>query len=282
MGKYLEKAASPEVLNHAWRLLKKDRGLWVKGLPVAEMERNLIKHVGVLSRQLLNNSYRPAPMRCFEVAKADGGRRTLCASPVRDKLAQRAVLTVLEPLGEAMFHEASFGYRPHCTPDMALARVRKRVRRGDCWLGDADIKHCFDAIPQRAALRRLKSLCRDRHVVRLVERWIDAMPVEFLPYGRGRGLPQGMVLSPFLCNLYLHPLDITLEKQGIPFVRFADDFLLCLATERKAARALKVAESCLKKLGLELHPEKTRVIRSHPRHRFLGKRLPDSRERFKA
>lgn len=282
MGKYLEKAATPAVLNHAWRLLRNERGVWTQGLCMKEMQSNLVRHIGELSLELQSGRYRPAPMRCFEIEKGDGGKRTICAATVRDKLAQRAVLTVLEPLGEAIFHAASFGFRPSCTPDMALSQVREWVRRGYAWIGDADIKGCFDHIPHQPVLRKLKHLCGDREVTVLVADWLESVPRKHRPCGAGRGLPQGMVLSPFLCNLHLHDLDCTLERKGIPFVRFADDFVLLATAEEDADRALRIAGRCLGGLGLEFNAEKTRVIRSSPRHRFLGKRLPDGRPRFVA
>lgn len=94
-------------------------------------------------------------MRWFEIAKADGKTRLICAGSIRDKLVQRAVLTVLEPMGETLFHNASFGYRPGCAREMALAWLREWVRRGWGWLGDADIQACFDSIPQTGILQLL-------------------------------------------------------------------------------------------------------------------------------
>lgn len=280
MGKYLEQAASPRVMNHAWRYLRKDPGVWVRGLPVADMHKDLVLHVGELAAQLRDGSYRPQRMRCFDIDKGNGKTRTICAAPVRDKLAQRAVLSVMEPLGEAMFHPASFGFRPSCTLDMALSKVREWVRDGYHWIGDADILGCFDSIPQRRALKSLRELCADRDLVALVKRWLQAMPGRLRNLLGSNGLPQGMVLSPFLCNLYLHQLDQALQRHDIPFVRFADDFVLLARDQSSAQAALKVADRELTRLGLTLHPEKSRVIRSSQRHRFLGKRLPEARTRF--
>jgi retron-type reverse transcriptase len=90
-----------------------------------------------------------------------------------------------------------------------------------------------------------------------------------------------MVLSPFLCNLYLHDFDSFLDSKQIPFVRFADDFIVFAKQEAAAQQALQLAGQHLQKLGLQLHPDKTKVIRSSSRHRFLGKRLPDSKPRFR-
>ncbi len=122
----------------------------------------------------------------------------------------------------------------------------------------------------------------ESRIVDLVSLWLDSLPREFRPAGPHRGLPQGMVLSPFLCNLYLHALDMELARRGIPFVRFADDFVTLGQTRKAAEGALGVAGKRLGRLGLALHPDKTRVIRSSPRHRFLGYRFPDSKERFTA
>lgn len=282
MGYLLEKAMTPAVLDHAWRLVKDDRGLWQRGLPRTEMEGNLLRHVGALVEEVLAGRYRPEPMRCHEIPKADGGTRLISSAPIRDKLVQRAVLTVLEPLGEALFHNASFGFRPRCTREMALAWLREWVRRGWGWLGDADILTCFDAIPVEGVLQFLWLLGQDAEVVALVRQWIDSVPPRFRPGPPGCGLPQGMVLSPFLCNLYLHSLDERLDEECVPFVRFADDFIVMGRDRDEAEAGLAVAADQLGLLGLELHPEKTQVILSSPRHSFLGCRLPDGRPRFQA
>lgn len=271
---------TPAVLDHAWRLLKDDRGAWRPGLARAEMEGRLLRHVGDLAEAVLTGRYRADPMRCYRIPKADGGTRLISAPTLRDKLVQRAVLTVLEPLGEALFHAASFGYRPLCTREMALSRLREWVRRGWCWLGDADIRACFDSIPQNGVLQFLGILAEDAAIVELARQWLDAVPPRFRPGPAGRGLPQGMVLSPFLCNLYLHSLDERLDEECIPFVRFADDFIVLGRDRREATDALAVAADQLGWLGLELHPDKTQVILSSPRHGFLGYRLPDGRPRF--
>jgi RNA-directed DNA polymerase len=277
MGWLLEKAMTPQVLDHAWRCLKADRGAWRQGVPRAEMESRLLRHVGELADEVLAGRYRPESMRCYRIAKADGGSRLIAAPPLRDKLVQRAVLTVLEPLGEALFHDASFGYRPGRSREMALSLLTDWVWRGWAWLGDADIHACFDSIPQSGALEFLWLLAEDAAVVELAGYWLNALPPRFRPGPPGRGLPQGMVLSPFLCNLYLHALDERLDEEGIPFARFADDFIALGRSRREAALALSVAAEQLGWLGLALHPEKTRIIRSSPQHGFLGYRLPDAR-----
>ena len=267
--------ASPPVLNHAWNLVRKDKARWTPDLAMQEVERNLPLHIGRLAEELLDGRYRPQPMRCFRIPKASGGERLICAPTVRDKLAQRAVLTVLEPLGEAVFHPASFGYRPLCTLDMALARIREWIRQGWHWLGDADIARCFDTIPHAPLLDQVDALCHDPRVADLVHLWLHAADPRSRPGGTGVGLPQGLVIAPFLCNLYLHEMDMDLEESGIPFVRYADDFMVLGESEPFARSALALAEDSLTRLGLRLNLDKTRIVETSNRLRFLGKRLPN-------
>jgi len=278
MRSIIDKALSPKVLGYAWNRLKKDRGLWSKGIPVQVVERNQIQFLGELVEQVKNGTYRPEVMRCHEIDKADGGKRLICSSAARDKLLQRAVLTVMEPVGEALFDDHSYGFRPSCTLDMAMSAVRERVRHGDDWIVDADIRQCFDTIPQKAVIKQVKRYYRDKTLIHLIELWMGAMPASFVPVKKGLGLPQGMVLSPFLSNLYLHQMDQFWRKKDIDFVRFADDFVLLLANEKQAQKALKITARMVKGLGLNLHPGKTNVFRSNPRYRFLGKRFPKVKE----
>ena len=214
--------------------------------------------------------YRPDPVNTFEVEKADGGRRTITLYSVRDRLVQRACLLAVRAAGERLFLPCSYGFRAGLTVDMAVSRVREWVRSGYPWLVDGDIVKCFDRIPRRAVLRLLQALTGDEKFVALVRLW--------LPYGSAEdcGLPQGMVLSPFLCNLYLHGFDLAMRRAGVPTVRYADDFVLLTRGQREAQAARALAGERLAGLRLQLHPEKSKVLKSAPKYRFLGKRLPDA------
>lgn len=273
MGELLERALSPDVLNLSWKRLRSDKTVWRPGLPRWEMERNLVLHLQELVDDLKTGRYRPAPLRQFTILKGDGKQRVLSALSLRDKLAQRAVLTVLEPLGERLFHNDSFGYRPRRNTEMAHQRACERIRCGLPWLVDGDIVKFFDMIPHRPLQKTLKRHIADRELLRLIDLWLaeGASSQGFL--SARRGIAQGAVISPLLCNLYLHELDLALAGKNIPFVRFADDFLLFAPDERKAEAARTFVARQLELMELALHPEKTQVVKSHKGLVFLGHRL---------
>jgi RNA-directed DNA polymerase len=274
MAKLLDRALTPDAINRAWKSVRNDRAPWRVGMSRTEMERNLATHLLRLVDDLRQGRYRPDAMRQFTIAKGDGRQRVLSALTLRDKLAQRAVLSVLDPIGEQLFHHDSFGYRPGRNVDMALARVRERVRCGLPWLVDADIRGFFDNIPHRPLRKALARVVPDREVLRLVDQWLEVGTYQTGILTGPRGIPQGAVISPFLCNVYLHQLDGRHAQSGVPFVRYADDFLLFAPDEPTAAKALKLVSGYLRDLDLEIHPEKTRVVRSGPQVSFLGQPLP--------
>lgn len=274
MPDLLSTICRPEILTLAWESVRKNKGRWTPDLAIREIEDCFAEHLEDLALDLRTGRYRPYPLSCHEMEKPSGGTRLICAPYGRDKVAQRAVLMVLEPLAEEYFHPASFGYRPVCTVDMALARIREAVRQGYVWFGDGDVAACFDSIPQEPVLRLVDALTGDRRISALIALWFETLPKRYRVFGDGMGLPQGLVISPFLCNLYLHDFDMDLEEAGIPFVRYADNFMVMARDQAGAIRALEFAAQSLARLGLTLNLEKTAVVYSRPSYRFLGKRLP--------
>ncbi len=270
----MEQAMSPQVLDASWRRLRTQHTPWSVAVGRDELERHLLRHILQMRAEVLEKKYRPEPLRRFTMRKPDGRQRILSAQYLKDKLVQRAMLTVLEPRAEAIFHEDSYAYRPSRNVDMALDKVRERVRIGLDWLVDADIRSFFDSIPHRPLLRVLKRFIKDGYAMKLIEQWLKHGAHQSSMFGGGRGIAQGAILSPLFCNLYLHQMDTELAEHHIPFVRFADDFLLFTPTKAQAAQALEHVRQTLDKLGLELHPQKTQIVRSGPETHFLGKPLP--------
>lgn len=274
MGDRFQHLLSAETLDRAWRELSSDHAIWDIGLPRSEMERHLLLHVLRLIDDVRSGRYRPAPLRRFAIAKADGRQRVLSALCLRDKLLQKAVQILLEPSAEQCFHHDSFAYRPRRNVQMALQRVRERIGCGLHWLVDADIKSFFDSIPIKPLRARLKTFVGDRELMQLVDRWLDLGVSHASFLSTPRGIAQGAILSPLFCNLYLDDFDQAMDRRNVPFVRYADDFLLFAENEDSARQALEYARDILRQLELDLHPEKTRVTRSGPHVTFLGESLP--------
>jgi len=274
MAELFERMLSPQVLNRAWRELRSDHAVWEPGLARSEMERNLLLHILKLLDDVRQTRYRPAALRRFPIAKADGRLRVLSALALRDKFLQKAAQIVLDPAAERIFHHDSYAYRPRRNVAMALARARERIDCGLHWLGDADIRSFFDSIPIKPLRQRLKLFVKDKELMRLVDQWLDLGTSHQSFFSAARGIAQGAILSPLFCNLYLHTFDEAMDSRKVPFVRYADDFLLFAADEAGAQRALDFAGSVLRDLELDLHPDKTRVTASGPHVVFLGEALP--------
>lgn len=270
----LASAMSAKVLDQAWRRLRNQHTPWSIDIDRDALEQHLLQHLLEFRQDMLTGAYRPQPLRQFTLRKPDGGKRILSAQYLRDKLAQRALLIVLEPRAEALFHPDSYAYRPHRNTGMALERVRERIRTGLDWLVDADITSFFDSIPHRPLRRILKHFLRDPAALRLIDLWLAHGLHHSSFLQARRGIAQGAILSPLFCNLYLHQLDTALSDRNIPFVRFADDFLLFAASRKQAQQAMDYSRRILDKLGLELHPRKTQIVRSSPEVSFLGEQLP--------
>ena len=269
----MPRLASPDNANRAWHHLRRDQAPWSPGVSSDTLRRHLPLHLMDLVQDLESGHYRPLPVRQYALCKPDGGQRILSVYYLRDKFAQRLAQQVLEPVLERDFHADSFGYRPRRSVAGALARTRERIATGRVWLVDADIEQFFDAVPHTALRRAIRKQVHDRALRRLIDRWLGMGPYTQGFLGQRRGLLQGAVLSPLLCNLYLNQMDHAWAAANIPFVRFADDFLL-FAHERAQAKAgLEFTRAQLARLGLRLHPRKTRVVHASEPVHFLGQPL---------
>ena len=271
----LETAMQPEIMDKAWNLLKTEHTPWSVTVDRELLQRHLMRHLLQCREEVLSGSYQPEPLRQFVVPKPDGKQRVISAQYLKDKLVQRALLIVLEPNAEAIFHHDSYAYRRGRSVKMALDKTRERIRIGQDWLVDADISKFFDNIPLTALQKRLKGFVKDSNAPSLIDKWLKQGVNSSSLFGTSRGISQGAVLSPLFCNLYMNTFDQALADAHIPFVRFADDFLLFADEQHKAEKALAFAGKKLTEMGLTLHPNKTRVVRSSRKVVFLGESLPE-------
>lgn len=271
----LATAMQPDILDKAWNMLKIEHTPWSVTVDREQLQRNLMRHLLQCREEVLSGRYQPEPLRQFTLPKPDGKQRVISAQYLKDKLVQRALLIVLEPNAEAIFHHDSYAYRRGRSVKMALDKTHERVRIGQDWLVDADITKFFDNIPLTPLQKKLKAFIKDSDALTLIDKWLKQGVQSSSLFGTSRGISQGAILSPLFCNLYMNEFDQAMSDAHIPFVRFADDFLLFADEQSKAEKALAFAGKKLAQMDLELHPSKTRVVRSSRKIIFLGEPLPE-------
>jgi RNA-directed DNA polymerase len=174
---------------------------------------------------------------------------------------QTALRLVLEPIFEQEFHSCSYGFRPQRGCKDALRAVQRHLEEGATWVVDADIQKYFDTIPHSALMTEVKRRVADGPVLKLLESYLTQGVLEGLEqWTPETGTPQGAVISPLLANVYLHPVDEAMAAAGYAVVRYADDFVILCRSEAEAQHALATVAALLQSRGLQLHPEKTRVV----------------------
>ena len=261
-----------DVLEEAWRRVKANKGAGgVDGETIAAIkEAGVEGFLSALQADLKAKTYQPLPVRRTWIEKNSGGQRPLGIPAVRDRVAQAAVKLVLEPILEAGFQDCSYGFRPQRNAQDAVREVVKYLNWGLVNVVDADIRDFFGQIPQDKLLRVIAQKIADGQILRVLRQWLSAGVMEEgqLRY-ETTGTPQGGVISPLLANAYLNELDKRWERKGYAerdgwnahVVRYADD--LVILTDKTAYRPLETLRKFLGELGLELHPDKTRLVNAN-------------------
>ncbi|GGH68700.1 group II intron reverse transcriptase/maturase [Paenibacillus silvae] len=219
------------------------------GMNIKQYKANEQTYLKDIQEQLIKMEYVTSPLRTVEIPKDLTSKRLIYIPTVTDRIAQQAVLNVIEPLFEKIFLECSYGFRPSRSAHTALIRVKELADSGYQYVVKGDISRCFDTIPHKKLRRTFANIIEDANINELVNRMIAGCGGEEV---RGKGVPQGSVIGPILANVYLHELDEYAETQGWKLIRYADDYLLMFKSEQEAEIAANKCRAYIEmNLGLE-------------------------------
>ena len=273
----IDKVYQRKNLEMAWEMVKANRGSGgVDGQSLEGFAAQLEQQLDRLHRELKGDVYRPQPVRQVQIPKVGkpGEFRTLGIPTIYDRVCQQALLNRLEPIFEPVFDEANFGYRRGRSTKDAMRKIWKEIQGGREWIVDADLKDFFGSVEHEKLLTLVAQRIADSRVLRLIEAMLKAGS-----YGKGRlfpterGTPQGGVVSPLLSNILLTPFDQEMRRKGYQLTRYADDWVATCESAAEARAAVAAALRILNELGVQLHPQKTRIVHVRQGFEFLGYKI---------
>ena len=266
------KVIETETLKCAWQKVKANDGAaGIDGVTIEDVEQSeggVDGFIAEIQRELHEKTYRVSPVKRVYIEKENGKQRPLGIPVVKDRVIQAAVLLIVEPIFEADFHDCSYGFRPNRSAQQAVDRVAAEIKAGKGRVYDADLSSYFDTIPHDKLFLAIAKRITDSSVVGLIRQWLKATVVEpngVLRNPRGRGTPQGGVISPLLSNIYLHwfetcaMLVAKATNQVMSIVRYADDFVI-LARKWAEGFVQRIESELENRFGLVVNREKTRLL----------------------
>jgi group II intron reverse transcriptase/maturase len=299
-----------DVLEEAYRKVKANGGAsGIDGQRCEDVEQmGLAIYLEELQVEMKEGRYRPQPVKRVYIPKVNGKKRPLGIPTVRDRIVQTAFVLILEPIFEADFSDASYGFRPKRSAHDAVREIAKYLNWGCVEVYDVDIEKYFDTVEHWKLIRLVARRISDGQVLRVIRQWLRCGYVEDGQHRQSRcGTPQGGVISPLLANVYLSPVDQAfecsglgvLEKGSVHLVRYADDMLVL--ARKNLDEGIDLVKHYIGRLGLKLNEEKTRRIKMahgqsvdflgfrflYTRNRKTGNRLilvhpsPASQQRFR-
>ena len=268
----LEKILDDNNLFRAYKQVYKNKGTsGIDKVTVEELGFYMYQHKEEIKEQIRNLKYRPSPVRRVEIPKENGKMRKLGIPTVVDRLIQQAMVQVLSPIFEQQFSETSYGFRPNRSCEMAIIKVLEYFNDGYDWIVDIDLQAFFDNVNQDKLIGIIRRTIKDGRVVSLTRKYlVSGVMINGVCQPTKMGTPQGGNLSPLLSNIMLNELDKELEKRGLRFVRYADDCLIMVKSEKAANRVMQTVTSYIEnKLGLIVNVVKSKVARPNE-IKYLG------------
>ena len=261
---FLEKILSKQNLNLAYKQVYKNKGAsGVDGVTTEELFSYIKEHKEEILWQIRNRKYKPQPVRRVYIPKENGKLRKLGIPSVIDRVIQQAIVQVLTPIYEEQFSNNSFGFRPNSCPEQAVIKALECFNDGYDWVVDIDLQSFFDEVNQDKLMAIIHRTIKDDDVISLIRKFLQSGVMEKgVLQETKKGTPQGGNLSPLLSNIMLNELDKELEKRGLNFVRYADDCLIMVKSEKAANRVMEsITTFITKKLGLKVNVEKSKIAR---------------------
>ena len=260
----MEQILSSDNLNRAYLQVVRNKGAeGVDGMKYTELKEYLEKNGEIIKEQLRMRKYKPQPVRRVEIPKPDGGVRNLGVPTVTDRFIQQAIAQVLTPIYEEQFHDHSYGFRPNRCAQQAILTALDMMNEGNDWIVDIDLEKFFDTINHDKLMTIIGRTIKDGDVISIVRKYlVSGIMIDDEYEDSIVGTPQGGNLSPLLANIMLNELDKEMEKRGLNFVRYADDCIIMVGSEKSANRVMgNISRFIEEKLGLKVNMTKSKVDR---------------------
>ena len=273
----IDKVTREESLEAAWKqVAARKGGGGVDGISIAAFAKRSDKRIARLSEQLREGTYRPQAVKRVWIPKADGKKRPLGVPTIIDRVVQTSIRNAIEPIFENRFLECSYGFRPGRGCKDALREVSAGLKQGRTWVVDVDIEKYFDSIDKKRLMDEVAKEIADGSLLALINQFLEQDVMDGMKrWQPEKGTPQGAVISPLLANIYLHPVDVTMTREGYRLIRYADDMVILCTSQEEAERAHARLDTLLAERTLKLHPVKTRIVDAtqRPGFDFLGYRF---------